>query len=367
MVALSAHMPFAPPNGPDDRSIPGNTVANGPDERSIPGNTVAVSADMPFAGLTHFGSAFLEKLEVAQMRCCGRICPNPMLTTSAWCTHQGCQEYLLPPPLFSPPSPATPPSLGPHVLRQHTGCSRTHVAVPLLLTLPVINTPLLTASLTALTSHPTTPDDHIYLVHSPRVPALPHLLLSHICLEDTPGVLALPHPLLDHICLVDTPGVLAGEKQRTQRSYDFTGVTEWFASNCDLILLLFEPRKLDVSNEFKRVITSLHGNQDKIRLLLNKADQVNTQQVRRVDQLMRVYGALMWSLGKVIITPPVRFTLLLSSHPALSPHALSLLSSPPLSPPPPPPPLQLMRVYGALMWSLGKVINTPEVMRVYIG
>jgi hypothetical protein len=26
-----------------------------------------------------------------------------------------------------------------------------------------------------------------------------------------------------------------------------------------------------------------------------------------------------------------------------------------------------MRVYGALMWSLGKVLNTPEVTRVYIG
>jgi hypothetical protein len=28
---------------------------------------------------------------------------------------------------------------------------------------------------------------------------------------------------------------------------------------------------------------------------------------------------------------------------------------------------QLMKVYGALLWSLGKVINTPEVTRVYIG
>lgn len=28
---------------------------------------------------------------------------------------------------------------------------------------------------------------------------------------------------------------------------------------------------------------------------------------------------------------------------------------------------QLIRVYGALMWSLGKVIQTPEVIRVYIG
>ena len=27
---------------------------------------------------------------------------------------------------------------------------------------------------------------------------------------------------------------------------------------------------------------------------------------------------------------------------------------------------QLMRVYGALLWSLGKVVQTPEVMRVCI-
>jgi predicted ATP-grasp superfamily ATP-dependent carboligase len=26
-----------------------------------------------------------------------------------------------------------------------------------------------------------------------------------------------------------------------------------------------------------------------------------------------------------------------------------------------------MRVYGALMWSIGKVIKTPEVLRVYVG
>jgi hypothetical protein len=26
-----------------------------------------------------------------------------------------------------------------------------------------------------------------------------------------------------------------------------------------------------------------------------------------------------------------------------------------------------MRVYGAMMWSLGKVVQTPEVLRVYIG
>lgn len=109
----------------------------------------------------------------------------------------------------------------------------------------------------------------------------------------------MPHTLLDQITFVDTPGVLSGEKQRTQRTYDFTGVISWFAAKCDLILLLFDPHKLDISDEFKRVIASLRGNDDKIRVVLNKADQVDTQ------QLMRVYGALMWSLGKVLNTPEV--------------------------------------------------------------
>ncbi|XP_057484745.1 EH domain-containing protein 1-like [Actinidia eriantha] len=161
--------------GPEPTTDRFVVVMNGPDDRSIPGNTIAVQADMPFSGLTNFGTAFLSKFECSQM----------------------------------------------------------------------------------------------------------------------------PHPLLEHITFVDTPGVLSGEKQRTQRSYDFTGVTSWFAAKCDLILLLFDPHKLDVSDEFKRVISSLRGHDDKIRVVLNKADQVDTQ------QLMRVYGALMWSLGKVLNTPEV--------------------------------------------------------------
>ena len=41
------------------------------------------------------------------------------------------------------------------------------------------------------------------------------------------------------------------------------------------------------------------GHDDKIRCILNKADQIDTQ------RLMRVYGALMWSMGKVLKTPEV--------------------------------------------------------------
>lgn len=38
----------------------------------------------------------------------------------------------------------------------------------------------------------------------------------------------------------------------------------WFAARCDLILLLFDPYKLDISDEFKSVISTLRGHDDKV-------------------------------------------------------------------------------------------------------
>lgn len=109
----------------------------------------------------------------------------------------------------------------------------------------------------------------------------------------------LPNPVLESISIVDTPGILSGEKQRTDRGYDFPGVIEWLAEHVDRIILLFDAHKLDISDEFRRVIECMKGYDDKIRIVLNKADMVDHQ------QLMRVYGALMWSLGKVLNTPEV--------------------------------------------------------------
>ena len=77
-------------------------------------------------------------------------------------------------------------------------------------------------------------------------------------------------------------------------------MTRWFAERVDLIILLFDPYKLDISDELASVILILKGNENKVRCVLNKADQIGVQ------QLMRVYGALMWRCVRASVRPSVR-------------------------------------------------------------
>eukprot|EP01052_Picozoa_sp_SAG31_P024217 SAG31_NODE_2045_length_6576_cov_3.774587_2_plen_179_part_00 len=85
--------------------------------------------------------------------------------------------------------------------------------------------------------------------------------------------------LLRKVTFIDSPGVLSGEKHRLSRSYDFAAATRWFAERADLILLMFDAHKLDISDEYKDVITGLAGLENKVKCVLNKADQIRSAEV----------------------------------------------------------------------------------------
>ncbi|CAG9534573.1 unnamed protein product [Cercopithifilaria johnstoni] len=106
-------------------------------------------------------------------------------------------------------------------------------------------------------------------------------------------------PLLKYISIIDTPGILTGDKQVESRGYDFSKVIKFLSSKVDCIFLLFDANKLDISDEYKQVIQILEGNEDKIKIILNKADWVKPR------ELVHVRGALMWALGKIMRCPEV--------------------------------------------------------------
>ncbi|KAM9313995.1 sarcalumenin [Pholidichthys leucotaenia] len=118
-------------------------------------------------------------------------------------------------------------------------------------------------------------------------------------LEKLVGI-EMPHKLLERVTLVDTPGIIENRKQQ-ERGYPYNDVCQWFIDRADLIFLVFDPTKLDVGGELEMLFRQMKGRESQIRLILNKADSLSTQ------DLMRVYGALFWSMAPLInVTEPPR-------------------------------------------------------------
>ncbi|XP_073721167.1 sarcalumenin-like isoform X3 [Misgurnus anguillicaudatus] len=118
-------------------------------------------------------------------------------------------------------------------------------------------------------------------------------------LEKLVGI-EMPHKLLERVTFVDTPGIIENRKQQ-ERGYPFNDVCQWFIDRADLIFVVFDPTKLDVGLELEMLFRQLKGRESQIRIILNKADNLVTQ------DLMRVYGALFWSLAPLInVTEPPR-------------------------------------------------------------
>mgnify|MGYP001562142823 CR=1 FL=1 len=110
-----------------------------------------------------------------------------------------------------------------------------------------------------------------------------------------------PHDLLKSVTLIDTPGILESAKDIHSRKYDYIKLARWFAERSDLIFVMFDPTKLDAGMELKMMFkVALKGMEGKVRIILNKSDSMNTQ------ELMRVYGSLFWNLSNMITTtePP---------------------------------------------------------------
>ncbi|KAF4097820.1 sarcalumenin isoform X2 [Onychostoma macrolepis] len=118
-------------------------------------------------------------------------------------------------------------------------------------------------------------------------------------LEKLVGI-EMPHKLLERVTFVDTPGIIENRKQQ-ERGYPYSEVCQWFIDRADLIFLVFDPTKLDVGLELEMLFRQMKGRESQIRIILNKADSLTTQ------DLMRVYGALFWSMAPLInVTEPPR-------------------------------------------------------------
>lgn len=121
---------------------------------------------------------------------------------------------------------------------------------------------------------------------------------------------ALNVPLLKKVTFVEAPGIL--EMRRPgERLYPFNDVVQWFIDRADLILVMFDYTKLDAGYELEAVLDQLKGREAQTRILLNKADQVPS------EELIKVQGSLFWNLSPLlgVSSPPTVYAGSFTSQP----------------------------------------------------
>ena len=80
-------------------------------------------------------------------------------------------------------------------------------------------------------------------------------LIHQAFLERLEGV-KMPIELLQWITIVDTPGIIENRRQQ-ERGYPFNDVMKWLIDRAALILVMFDPSKLDVGLELESTFRQL--------------------------------------------------------------------------------------------------------------
>lgn len=66
-------------------------------------------------------------------------------------------------------------------------------------------------------------------------------------------------------------------------SYDYVGAMEWFGEKSDQIVVMMDALKPEISDELKTVVESLKRYAHKMRFIINKADEITSD-----EELMKV-------------------------------------------------------------------------------
>ena len=95
-------------------------------------------------------------------------------------------------------------------------------------------------------------------------------------------------------------GLLQGNQLIIRKSFFASDVTATIFIKCyraDRILVFFDANKLDISDELVKILKGIDRHVEKIRVVFNKADTLGK------EEFLRTYGSLMWGIGKVFQTP----------------------------------------------------------------